>query len=295
MSTERFRRVAQLWNWLPAFRGVAEQESIQKASIVLGTSPSALSRTVKLLEEAVGADMFVRRGQALALTPEGSRLLAATRDAMRTVDEGLPPAGGKEARGLQTVNVGVASPIASAVVGLAAADVGVRDLCLRSVIASIPVEAGTDALLRGELDLVVTPAASTRPGIAVQRIGDAMVGVYAPSSHPLVERAAPVSDVELASASFVVQAGSDGWPLERPRSVVATCGSLDGVLAFCAVSEVVTVIADVLISRRIVPTLVRVADAGPPQTLFALRRTPLEGQDTRALDGFVAALGAALA
>ena len=64
----RFRRVSQLWNWLPGFRGVAEHASIHKAAQALGTSPSALSRTVKLLESAVGGALFVRQGSGLALT-----------------------------------------------------------------------------------------------------------------------------------------------------------------------------------------------------------------------------------
>ena len=61
----RFRRVAQLWNWLPAFRGVAEHQSIHGASAALGTSPPALSRTVKLLEEALGAELFTRDKNAV--------------------------------------------------------------------------------------------------------------------------------------------------------------------------------------------------------------------------------------
>jgi DNA-binding transcriptional LysR family regulator len=61
---DRFRRVAQLWNWLPAFRGVAEHENPQRAASVLGVSASALSRTVKLLEDALGAEVFVRQSGA---------------------------------------------------------------------------------------------------------------------------------------------------------------------------------------------------------------------------------------
>lgn len=41
---ERLRRVANLWNWLPPFRVVAEYQSIQRAAVVLNVSASALSR-----------------------------------------------------------------------------------------------------------------------------------------------------------------------------------------------------------------------------------------------------------
>jgi hypothetical protein len=49
----RLRRVAQLWNWLPGFRAVAEHEHVHKAAHTLGISPSALSRTVKLYALAI--------------------------------------------------------------------------------------------------------------------------------------------------------------------------------------------------------------------------------------------------
>src|SRR5262245_30593406 len=89
MAMRRFRRVAQLWNWLPGFRGVAEHESVHRAAQTLGVSPSALSRTVKLLESALGAPLFVRQGSGLQLTALGAELLTITRDAMRQVDDGI--------------------------------------------------------------------------------------------------------------------------------------------------------------------------------------------------------------
>jgi DNA-binding transcriptional LysR family regulator len=294
MSTERFRRVAQLWNWLPAFRGVAEHESIQRASVVLGTSPSALSRTVKLLEEASGAEMFERRGQSLSLTPEGARLLAATRDAMRIVDEGLPAVGAVAGRS-PVVQIGVASPLASSVAALAAVDATVRDLGVHTVVSTVSGEGTADALLRGELDIVVTEAASKRAGVVVHRIGSAKVGVYASPKHPLAQQSEATTELELSSARFVVLGGHDGWPIERPRNVVASCASLDGVLAFCATTEVVTVLADVLVARGIVPALVRLCDAGPTSPLFTVHRAPVENQSTRVLDTLIAALTTALA
>src|SRR2546423_13968187 len=84
---KRFRRVADLWNWLPGFRAVAEHESVNEAAAALHVSASALSRTVKLLESALGADLFVRRGPGLELTQLGTELLAITRDVMRQVDD----------------------------------------------------------------------------------------------------------------------------------------------------------------------------------------------------------------
>jgi len=88
-SMPRSRRIADVWNWLPAFRAVAEYESIHKAAVVLSISASALSRTVRLLESSLGAPLFVRSNGGLTLTAFGAEVLEGTRDAMRRVDDAV--------------------------------------------------------------------------------------------------------------------------------------------------------------------------------------------------------------
>ena len=56
------QRVSQVWNWLPAFRAVAESEHLPTASKEANLSASALSRAVKLLEDDLGVSLFVREG-----------------------------------------------------------------------------------------------------------------------------------------------------------------------------------------------------------------------------------------
>src|SRR5581483_2269624 len=89
MALDRYRRIARLWNWLPAFRAVAEYESVQAAGTALALSPSALSRAVRLIEDELGEPLFVRAPSGLTLTARGQALLTATRDAMRGVDDAL--------------------------------------------------------------------------------------------------------------------------------------------------------------------------------------------------------------
>lgn len=90
MALDRHQRIARIWDWLPAFRAVAEYQSLQRAGLALAVSPSALSRSVKLLEDSLGVSLFTRSSTGLQLTAAGERLLAATRDAMRRVDDGVP-------------------------------------------------------------------------------------------------------------------------------------------------------------------------------------------------------------
>lgn len=90
MPLDRHRQVAQLWDWLPAFRAAAEYESLQRAALALSVSPSALSRSIKKLEESLGHHLFTRSPTGLTLTEPGHRLLDATREAMRRVHDALP-------------------------------------------------------------------------------------------------------------------------------------------------------------------------------------------------------------
>ncbi len=285
---ERFRRVAQLWNWLPAFRGVAEHESIHKASAVLATSPSALSRTVKLLEDAAGFELFTRRGAGMALTEDGARLLSATRDAMRLVDDALAvsPSSGPSSTRLW---VGVVSPTASAIVALAMADSSTRDV-VRPTVVDVEDHALPD-LLRGDLDLVVTPAAVASPDLAVERVGDVAIGIYAAPSHRLAQVSAVPSTAaaDLSACAFVVRDGDDGWPVERPRNIVASTRSLEGVLAYCASGTLVTCLPDSVAQSLVGSSLVRIADVGT-QTLYAVRRRPLEPQPMGPVEVVVSSL-----
>src|SRR5688500_18841292 len=84
---ERLARVASLWNWLPGFRAVAETENLHEAARGLEISPSALSRTIRLLEDELEQPLFDRAGLSLRLTALGAELLGVVRSAMRAVDD----------------------------------------------------------------------------------------------------------------------------------------------------------------------------------------------------------------
>src|SRR5579871_848755 len=83
------QRVNALWNWLPAFRAVAEREHVQGAARDLHVTASSLSRAIRLVEDSVGKELFARVGRNLRLTEDGHELLAAVRDAMRRIDDGI--------------------------------------------------------------------------------------------------------------------------------------------------------------------------------------------------------------
>lgn len=67
------RRLPSL-NGLRAFEAAARHGSFKAASDELSVTPAAVSRMVRLLEERLGFQLFVRHANGLALTPQGRAL-----------------------------------------------------------------------------------------------------------------------------------------------------------------------------------------------------------------------------
>jgi DNA-binding MarR family transcriptional regulator len=141
MTFERQRRVAGLWAWLPTFRMAAEYESVQRAALVMHVSPSAVSRTIKQLEKALGFVVFERSTAGVKLTARGARLLEATRSGMRVVDDALEAA-------VERVRVAASAPFLPALVARAMTQVD-----RLSLITVRSAEAAEAVLHRGEVDL----------------------------------------------------------------------------------------------------------------------------------------------
>lgn len=154
---ERHQVVARVWNWLPAFRAVAEYEGLQRAALALSVSPSALSRSVSLLEETIGATLFLRSATGLILTDAGRRLLHSTRDAMRQVHEALPSA--DEPAVLRVGAVGSALRTVLSLEAVEALDEA------RLVLEEVaPAEVG-ERLRRGEVDVVLSHEPVSQQGV----------------------------------------------------------------------------------------------------------------------------------
>src|SRR5271165_6489249 len=74
---------------LTAFLTVAEERSFTRAAARLSTSQSALSYTVRRLEERLGVRLLMRTTRKVAPTEAGERLLLALRPAFEDIDSNL--------------------------------------------------------------------------------------------------------------------------------------------------------------------------------------------------------------
>ncbi|HTJ45638.1 MAG TPA: LysR family transcriptional regulator [Kofleriaceae bacterium] len=181
----RAARVRALWDYLPAFRAVAETEHLPTASRAIGVSPPALSRAIHLLEDRLGRPLFERTGARLHLNAAGQALLGSTRAAMRLLDEVVDEVidGPGVVRGeLRVALVPEAGPLFAA--WSAALDARAPELSIREV-ASRDI-AGD--LRRGELDLALVtdpPRDETLSSVGAGRVTWSLFrgrGVRAPRS-----------------------------------------------------------------------------------------------------------------
>lgn len=74
---------------LLSFIAIAEQLNFGRAAVRLGVSPSALSHTLRGMEERLGLRLVNRTTRSVALTEAGQRLFARVRPAFRDIEDAL--------------------------------------------------------------------------------------------------------------------------------------------------------------------------------------------------------------
>lgn len=74
---------------LAAFVAVAHERSFTRAAAQLGVSPSALSQTMRALEERLGVRLLTRTTRSVAPTEAGERLLATVGPHLEGIETGL--------------------------------------------------------------------------------------------------------------------------------------------------------------------------------------------------------------
>jgi DNA-binding transcriptional LysR family regulator len=74
---------------LGAFIAVARERSFTRAAAQLGVSPSALSQTMRALEEKLGVRLLTRTTRSVAPTDAGERLIATVGPHLEEIETGL--------------------------------------------------------------------------------------------------------------------------------------------------------------------------------------------------------------
>jgi DNA-binding transcriptional LysR family regulator len=297
MGMDRLRKVSNAWNWLPAFRVVAEYESLQKAAVALSVSPSALSRTVRLLEDAVGEPLFVRSTSGLTLTAFGEELLKGTRDAMRRIDDVIAAAGNAPAntRVFSVAAGGAVLPrlldgALAAILGgdRVRVDGGRADVRYR--MSLVPDDDVVAELLRGNIDVALVDGGwSLEPPneISARRVGEVAFSLMAPPGHRL--HASGAADDALDGERVVIL---DGFAAgERSTGdVVAIATSMESAERLAMHGPFLAVLPAAFASAG----FTIVAPLPTTMSVLALYRTPLEKEPTPLVTALLGALAAVM-
>jgi DNA-binding transcriptional LysR family regulator len=249
----RVRRLQQLWSWLPAFRAVAESQHLPTAGASLGVSPSALSRSVKLLEEQLGRPVFDRVGNKLLLNHAGRELLAAVRDGMRIMDEGLEAVA--ETHEIGPVTVSVPGPFAADLVLPVLSELREAHPRLTPVVRSHPTDDLAALLTRGALDLALTDDVVADSAITSEPLGELRHSIFCGPGHPL-QGERRVSIERLCEQDFVAPVANargvipDAWPAHRPRPVALSVTHMSVAIEACARGELLAVLPDLVGRQR---------------------------------------------
>jgi DNA-binding transcriptional LysR family regulator len=275
-------QIARIWNWLPAFRVVAETEHLPTASKVLHVTPSALSRTVRLLEQELGRELFHRVGRRIELTESGEHLLARLRDGMRCVYTGWVEALGATLTG----DVHIATAGLMTIVYVQPALVGLRG----SHAALIPhlhaarPDLVAEQLLRGEIHVAFLCRSVRHPRLTTEHLGEESSGVYCGPGHPLF-RKRKFSRADILEHEFTAPLPDasgetdDGWPAHLRRRVALYASHMEMGVRACEQGDLLTVLPDVIGRERGLRRLP--FDDISPVHLYAMHR-PLLGPDDRA-------------
>lgn len=263
-----------LWNWLPAFLEIAEAGSVARAAGRVGLTPAAVSRTLGLLEDALGAPVFNRIGNMLVLNAAGIALRDAMREATRVVDAGLSESlGDPFLRPLRVASLGV-----------------LTDLVIPSLLElkrerpelvpehhNLGPADANNLLVRGRLDAAFYYEEVSVEGVIVDRLGSLGASVYCGRGHALFGVRRVAVDDLLAHPFSVPRIGDagrvrDGWPSDVPRKIGMRIDLLRSNLVVALSGTLLTVLPDVTAAPHV--------EAGD------LRRLPLVG--VPAIDVFVA-------
>lgn len=173
---------------LRSLRAIHEQGGLARAAEVLHLTQSALSHQIKALEVQVGVDLFLRKTKPLRLSAAGMRLL-------RTAEQVLPMIDAAEAE-FRAVELGRAGRLHVAMEChhcfdwlLPVLDQFRRawpevDLDIRSSLAlkALP------ALVRGQVDLVISSDPDETDGVTFQPLFDYAPTLVVGADHPLVAK-----------------------------------------------------------------------------------------------------------
>jgi DNA-binding transcriptional LysR family regulator len=262
---------------------LAESGSFSRSAEACFVTQSALSRSIRALEDELGQPLFDRIGHRAELTTFGAEVLARSRGILFESDE-LTACGPKaRAAGLGRLTLGMASGPAALLTKPLLLHMAQRHPALRVEIARGDIELLAHGLRSRALDALVIEvrAITPAPDLKLEVLAELRGAFLCRHGHPLRRRRGPVRFVELLRYPIVTTPLGD----EVARTLVEQFGPQAHPAAFVTQrSEDVSSLADVARQSNAVLLAVRAAAPGLAELVLtpSLRANARFGMVTRA-------------
>ncbi|WP_102961031.1 LysR substrate-binding domain-containing protein [Mangrovicella endophytica] len=199
---------------LRAFEAAARHLSFTRAADELGMTQSAVSYQIKLLEERVGAPLFIRQTRAVSLSTPGRMLASAATEALDAIAVAYAAAKGTTA-GILAVSAVPTFAATWLAPRIGAFQMRHPELAVRISASRELVDFG-----RQEFDLAVRLGRGPWPGLVQHRLFDI---TFAPMVSPTLLRAHPqlTEPVDLLRLP-IIDASDPWWPFWWNSAGVAT-------------------------------------------------------------------------
>jgi len=277
-----------VWNWLPAFRAVAETEHLPSAAERLHVTPAAVSRTLGLLEDRLGENLFNRSGRSIVLNENGRALLEEVRTGMSSVERGLRRVTRQPMTGpVRVSSVGV---LTNYFVTPALLELTREHENLKPVLRNLSTREAGRAVVRADVDVAFFYESMTFEELEVERIGETYSSIYCGRGHPLFDAEDPTFDELLEHPFSVPGLGDTGrvmddWPTGIDREIGMQIRLLTTNLRVARSGRFLTVLPDVAARGPLEREELRrfPFEVLPPTDLYAAWRTTDDEEGTAAV------------
>ena len=171
---------------LRAFACVVEQGSITAAAAQLNTAASAIAAALDQVEDEFGASLLIRtRARGIAPTPEGRDMAIRFRALLDQYDRVLESGHSLTQSLSGTLRIGYYAPVAPAFLPSVLGPILAQNPDLQLTLHEHDNDSAQDALLAGQLDVILFAGHDLRRGIITSHLLDLPPYVLTPAGHAL--------------------------------------------------------------------------------------------------------------
>jgi len=281
---------------MSAFVAIAERSSFAKAATHLGVSRSALSETIRSLEEKLGVRLLNRTTRSVSLTEIGEQLLAKLRPVLDGFDDVVESVNAFRNKPSGHLRLTVPRPAARKLI----APILEKFLTAHpNVTLEISIDSGLTDIVRDRFDAGIRPGHRVEKDMIAVRLGDDARPTVVASPDYLASHPRPKEPADLQDHNCIRQRFASGamsrWVFEKGGETidVAVTGSLitnDGDLSIRAALDgvgIARVPADSVDAQLANGTLVALLRDWQPASVGFYLYYPSRKQIPAALQAFI--------